>query len=200
MLNLTIDIIISIIAASIVMLVHELSKYYFSLSMLHPIYRKRKDIKVNALKYIDPIGLILFVFTSVGWQKPGEFNPVQFKDKEKGFVFLMLVGMAANVLLILALIPIFIRFYGTTTTVVGSYAITFVFRLIQYSFALIIVNLLPVPPLDMAKMIYSLNPNFYFKMIQKERIIHAVFILLIAFNILNAFVHSLFLPIQKLLI
>jgi Zn-dependent protease len=168
--------------------------------MLHPIYRKRKDLKVNLLKYIDPVGLILFVFTSVGWQKPGEYNPIQFKDKEKGFFFLMLVGMAANILLILALIPIFMNLYGTTRTVVGSYGITFVFRLIQYSFALIIVNLLPVPPLDMAKMIYSINPNFYFKMIQNERIIHAVFILLIAFNILNAFVMSLFTPIQQFLI
>lgn len=108
--------------------------------------------------------------------------------------------MAANILLILALIPIFMNLYGTTRTVVGSYGITFVFRLIQYSFALIIVNLLPVPPLDMAKMIYSINPNFYFKMIQNERIIHAVFILLIAFNILNAFVMSLFTPIQQFLI
>jgi len=198
MIDMIMNIIISIIAAMIVMIVHELSKYYFSLSIVHPIHRKRMDLKINPLQYIDPVGLILFVFSGVGWQKPGEYNPNRFKDKEKSLLVLTLVGMAANVILLLAMIPIFI-YFKTAPTEVGSYLAVFFYKLIRFSFTIIVINLLPMPPFDMAKIIYSINIEFYFKLIQNERIIQAVFILLIAFNIISVFVEVMFEPIQNFL-
>ncbi len=180
------------------MLVHEVSKYYFSLTLLHPIHRKRQDIKVNVLKYIDPVGLIIFIFSGIGWQKPGEYNPSRFKEKEKGLLILSIVGFGASLLLILAMIPIFLYVYRSNT-LVGRYIATFIYKLIYFSFALIIINLLPMPPFNMAKIIYALNPNFYFKLIQNERVIQAVFILMIAFGLINVFVQVLFEPLQLLL-
>lgn len=199
MIDMTINIIISLFAGVIVMLVHELSKYYFSLTLLHPIHRKRQDMKVNVLKYIDPVGLIIFIFSGIGWQKPGEYNPSRFKDKEKGLLLVSIVGFLASILLMLALIPVFMYLYSTTF--VGSkYLIILVYKLISFSFALIVINLLPIPPLNMAKIIYALNPNFYFKLIQNERIIQAVFILMIAFGLLNVLVQVMFEPIQVFLL
>lgn len=199
MIDMTINIIISLFAGVIVMLVHEVSKYYFSLTLLHPIHRKRQDMKINVLKYIDPVGLIIFIFSGIGWQKPGEYNPLRFKEKEKGLLLLSIVGFLASILLMLALIPVFIYLYSTTF--VGSkYLTILVYKLISFSFALIVINLLPVPPLNMAKIIYALNPNFYFKLIQNERIIQAVFILMIAFGLLNVLVQVMFEPIQMFLL
>lgn len=198
MIAMTINIIISIFAGIIVMLVHEVSKYYFSLTLLHPIHRKRQDMKIHLFKYIDPVGLIIFVFSNVGWQKPGEYNPARFREKEKGLLILSLVGFAANTLLILAMIPICMYLYSSDVFL-GEYLFIFVYKLIYFSFALIVINLLPMPPFNMAKIIYALNPNFYFKLIQNERVIQAVFILMIAFGLINALIQVLFEPIQLFL-
>ncbi len=198
MLSMTLRILISTIAAIVVVLVHELSKYYISLFLLHPIHRKRSDVKISPLKYIDPIGLILFVFSGVGWQKPGEYNPSKFKDKERALLTQSIVGIASNILLIVAMIPVYLAIKNTNSVFVNQLALLVIF-IIKYSFAIIIVNLLPIPPFDMSKIIYALNPSFYFKMIQNERIIQAVFILLIAFNILSSFINSLFGPLYSLI-
>ena len=198
MIDMTINIIISILAGVIVVLVHEVSKYYFSLTLLHPIHRKRKDTKINFLKYIDPVGLIIFVFSGIGWQKPGEYNPARFKEKEKGLLVLSLVGFAASTLLIVAMIPLAMYLYKAEL-LFGNYIFIFVYKLIYFSFALIVINLLPIPPLNMAKIIYALNPNFYFKLIQNERVIQAGFILMIAFGLLNILVQVMFEPLQLLM-
>jgi len=198
MIDMTINIVISLFAGVIVMLVHEVSKYYFSLTLLHPIHRKREDMKINLLQYIDPVGLIIFIFSGIGWQKPGEYNPSRFKEKEKGLLILSIVGFAASILFIFAMIPIFMYIYKSNVFF-GKYLLIFIYKLIYFSFALIVINLLPMPPFNMAKIIYALNPNFYFKLIQNERIIQAVFILMIAFGLINVLVRSLFEPIQLFL-
>lgn len=198
MIDMTINIIISLIAGVIVMLVQEVSKYYFSLTLLHPIHRKRQDTKVSFKKYIDPVGLIIFVFSGIGWQKPGEYNPVKFKEKEKGLLVLALVGFAANTLLIVAMIPLAMYLYSAEM-LFGNYIFIFVYKLIYFSFALIVINLLPMPPFNMAKIIYALNPNFYFKLIQNERVIQAGFILMIAFGLINVLVQVMFEPLQMLM-
>jgi len=198
MIKMILTILIYIVAALVVVLIHEVSKYYFSLSLLHPIHRKRSDMRVDVKKFIDPIGIFLFVFSGVGWQKPGEYNPSRFKDKEKGLLVLSVVGMGSNFLVMLALIPLFI-YVNTLKAETGYYLTVFIFQIIRYSFAIIIVNLLPVPPLDMTKIIYALNPSFYFKMVQNERIIQAIFILILAFGVLDDVVRALFYPFQQLM-
>ncbi len=201
MLATLLNLIAAILAAFIVVLIHELSKYYISLTLMHPIHRRRADMKTNPLKYIDPIGIILFVFSYVGWQKPGEYNASRFKDKDRALIVLSLTGIMANLLVLLAVIPIYSALYaGFEGDIFMATLVNFFYYILRFSFAIIIVNLLPIPPFDMTKIIYALNPSFYFKMIQNERVIQAVFILLIAFNVLSRFVDSLFYPLMKLFV
>lgn len=199
MLTMLINILLSLIAACLAILIHEGSKYFFALSLTHPLYRKREDTKVNVLKFFDPIGLILFVFAGIGWQKPMEYKSAKFRDKEKGLLMLSIIGMLMNLLIMLALVPVF-RYDFFSGTSYGSYFQLFLYYIIRNNFVIVVVNLLPVPPFDMSKIIYAVSPEFYFKMIQNERIIHAVFILILAFGILNMLVDSMFFPIRSMLI
>lgn len=199
MLNMLVSILLSFVAACIAILVHEGSKYFFALSITHPLYRKRSDIKVNILKFFDPIGLFLFIFAGIGWQKPMEYKASKFRDKEKGLLLLSFIGMLMNVLVVLALIPLF-QLNIFNNSMFSGYFQTFLYYVIHHSFVLVIVNLLPVPPFDMSKIIFAVSSEFYFKMIQNERIIHAVFILIVAFGVLNMLVDSLFYPIQRMLL
>lgn len=201
MLSTLLNLIAAVLAALTVVLIHELSKYYISLTLLHPIHRRRADMKTNPLKYIDPIGIILFVFSYVGWQKPGEYNASRFKDKDRALIVLSLTGIMTNLLVLLAVTPIYAALYdGFSGNIFMAAVVNFFYYVLRFSFAIIIVNLLPIPPFDMTKIIYALNPSFYFKMIQNERVIQAVFILLIAFNVLSRFVDSLFYPLMKLFV
>lgn len=210
MLSATLNIIASVLAALIVVIVYESSKYYISLTLLHPIHRRREDVKINPLKFVDPIGIILFVFAHVGWQKPKEYNASRFKDKDRALVVLSTTGILTCLILMLAVTPLYVTlFNGFNGSLVSFFVARFCLFLIRFSFAIIIVNLLPIPPFDMTRIIYAINPSFYFKMIQNQRILQAVFVLLIAIpirgvglhrSVLSAFIDSMFDPLIKLFI
>lgn len=186
-----IRILINFICGILVMLIHELPKVLTAHILTHPIHRKKKIEFPSILTFIDPIGLVLFTFSSfgMGWQKPYEYNPSLLKDKEKSLLPIALSGQLANLLLVVILIPI-IKYSITVDT---SYIMLYgLYRLTIYNLVIFIVNLLPVPPLDMSKIIHAFSPNAYFNLMQNKRYIHAGFILLIAFGILEAFASGIF--------
>ncbi|PKM95833.1 MAG: hypothetical protein CVU84_03260 [Firmicutes bacterium HGW-Firmicutes-1] len=184
-MNLIIEIAITIVCGIITMLVHEVPKSIVAFSVTHPIYRSTQKINKNVLKYIDPLGLIMFVLLNVGWQKPYEYNSSKFRDKNKGILAIALTGIFANLLIMSALLPMF----NYITLPIGQ---IFVGRLIYFNFSIVIMNLLPIPPLEMSKIIHSFSNNAYFKLVQNERIIHTIFILLLVIGILSRFVDGIF--------
>lgn len=186
------------LAAIIAMVAHELPKHYVSLALLHPLHRKRDDLKVNVLRFVDPIGMIFFMFSGIGWQKPGEYIPTRYKDKERGLLYVVLAGMAGSFLLIGISLP-FIWANPFLTYDIHGVAVRFFFFLLQCSFSIIILNLIPIPPLDMTKIIHQFNPSYYYKMMQNQRSLHSVFLLLIIFGILQMVINTLFMPVLVML-
>ncbi|MBC7960325.1 MAG: site-2 protease family protein, partial [Vallitaleaceae bacterium] len=165
----------------IVMIVHEAPKSIVAHCVMHPLYKSSHKINTNPLKYIDPIGLIMFALLGVGWQKPYEYNSTKYKDKSKGILAVALTGLIANLVFMAVLIPM-------AYIPLNGYVHFFIFTLIYFNFSITFVNLLPVPPLEMAKIIHSFSHNAYFKLMQNERIIHTVFIFLIVFDVVRRIV------------
>ncbi|PKM50073.1 MAG: hypothetical protein CVV02_13195 [Firmicutes bacterium HGW-Firmicutes-7] len=184
-MDLLIKITITIVCGIITMLVHEVPKSVTAYYVTHPIHRDTQKINKRLFKYIDPIGLIMFVLLNVGWQKPYEYNSSKFRDKRNGILAIALTGILANLLMMSALIPVFL--YASSQ--IGQEIIG---KLIYFNFAIVIVNLLPVAPLEMSKIIHSFSNNAYFKLVQNERIIHTVFILLLVIGIITRFVDGIF--------
>lgn len=184
-MNLLIEITTTILCGMITMFVHEIPKSLVAYSVTHPIYRSSQKINKNVLKYIDPIGLTMFVLLHVGWQKPYEYNSSKFRDKNNGILAIAITGILSNLLIMAALIPLF----PYITSTIGQIIIG---KLIFFNFAIVIINLLPVPPLEMSKIIHSFSNNAYFKLVQNERIIHTIFILLLVLRIVSSFVDSAF--------
>lgn len=183
----------SIASAIIVVLVHELSKRVVAYNLTQPILRSQIK-KVKLTKYIDPIGIIMFVFSGIGWQMPAEYSPKLFKDHKKAILTIVLTGFVANLLFMSVLIPIEEYLYAY------PYLHLFVFYLIKFNFVIAFVNLLPVPPLDMAKIMYAYTPNAYFKLIENVRIIHILFILLLVIGVISMIINALFLGTVGVLI
>lgn len=170
---------IQMVCGFIVMIVHEVPKSIVAHAVMHPLHRSAHKINRNILKYIDPIGLIMFMFLNVGWQKPFEYNSTKYRDKSKGILAVALTGLIANLMFMAILLPL-------TYLPMNAYLHFFVISLIFYNFSITIVNLLPVPPLEMAKIIHSFSHNTYFKLMQNERIIHTVFIFLLVFGVIRS--------------
>ena len=167
--------VISLICAVIVVCIHEYPRIISYKYLVHPLYRKESQNSFNPLKYMDPFGIISFVFLGVGWQKPFYFNTGRLKDKKKGLLSITLIGLLCNLLVMAILIPIYFSILDTNV-----YLVTFVYNLMLYNIVIVIVNILPVPPFDMVKIIQALNPQLYFKFIQYEKVIQALFILVVA--------------------
>lgn len=175
------------------MFIHELPKIPMIKSLTHPIHRKEAKNNINIGSAIDPVGVLMFLFMNIGWQKPLEYNPSKFKNKEKGIIAVILTGFIASIIG-------FIGFAIGHNLVTDAFLKNFMFYGMYYSFVLIMINLLPVPPLDMARLVYTASQSAYFKLIQNERTIHAIFILVTMLNILP-FVYSqlFFIAFSKLL-
>lgn len=177
------DILFSLIAIFIASCVHEYPKVFVYKFLVHPIHRGRFKISMNPLRYIDPFGVICFVFIGTGWQRPLEYNQGYLRDKEKGLLAISLTGLLSNLLFITILMPI--------ALVLGDASLdlhAFLTTLLVANAAIFVVNLLPVPPLDMARIIQAFKPHVYFRFIQYEKMIQAFFILAIAIGFVNQLV------------
>ncbi len=197
MFDILIYITINFICGAIAMIWHETPKSVTAFFLTHSVFRKKKMTLPAPSKYIDPIGLILFGFSSfgIGWQKPYEHNPNRLKDKEKSLLLIILSGQLASLLLVFFMFPIvqYLHLIGASRFLI--YAVN---KMIIFNMVIFVVNLLPVPPLDMSKVIHAYSPNTFFRLMQNERYIHSAFILLVAFGIVESFVGQILLPLLRL--
>jgi Zn-dependent protease len=112
----------------------------------------------NPLKHLDPIGFMVLLLAGFGWGRPVPFNPYNLKNQKVGPAFVSLAGPASN--LISFVVFGFVLKALLAIGVIGSNNLlaTFLLVLIEINFILAIFNLLPIPPLDGSKLLYSVIP------------------------------------------
>ena len=127
-------------------------------------------ITLNPLPHIDPMGLFVFVLTSLtgpfvfGWAKPVPINPRNFRDVVKDTMFVSFAGPATNFLLALGfavLLRLLLMFFPATeweANTVWSFFFLTLYTGIQVNFGLAWLNLLPIPPLDGSKILWGFLP------------------------------------------
>lgn len=122
-------------------------------------------LTLNPAAHFDPLGGLMLVLSVllggfvIGWAKPTPVNPANLRDRRNGEVVVALAGPASN-LVMAALGALVVRFLvGLDIAVpgaVGTILILFVF----YNVALMVFNLIPVPPLDGSTLLFRvLDPR-----------------------------------------
>lgn len=115
-------------------------------------------LTLNPIKHLDLIGTIMILFIGFGWGKPAPYNPYNLKYKKWGPALVSIAGPASNIIsllvfgIILKLLLIFTNFGADNLLVI------FLFSLIQMNLILALFNLLPIPPLDGSKILFTLIP------------------------------------------
>jgi Zn-dependent protease len=132
------------IALLIAITIHEFSHALAADKLGDPTASLAGRISLNPLKHLDPIGTLMLLFFHFGWGKPVPFDPFNLRHPKRDAALISLAGPASN--LILAVICSFIPSVLVTP-------------LIIMNVNLAIFNLLPVPPLDGAKILYGFLPR-----------------------------------------
>lgn len=163
--------------------VHEFSHGLAAWRLGDPTAKDAGRLTLNPLAHIDPIGSILMpilgMFSGImfAWAKPVPYNPYNLRDQKFGDLKVALAGPFSNLTIALAagvlsrLIPISTQLKQalifTDKNIVlnlthGSFfaAVYLMLTLvIFYNLILFVFNLIPIPPLDGSKIIYTLLPH-----------------------------------------
>lgn len=123
--------------------VHEYSHAKAADLLGDPTPRQAGRLTLNPIAHIDPIGLLALVIMRIGWAKPVPINPYNFKNPDQGMMVVGLAGPASNFLIAWVLSAIL-----RTVPAIPAFWLSLLGSAIFINLALMIFNLLPIPPLD----------------------------------------------------
>lgn len=134
------------------------------------------------------MGLLMMIIFKFGWAKAVPVNMYNFKNPKGGMALTAFAGPLSNIILA----AFFMALYGFMyrplmhTGEVGSVVLQTVLTTAYLSCAIAVFNLIPIPPLDGSKVLFSLLPqNAYNVLMRYERFGMFVLLALIYFNILT---------------
>ncbi len=116
-------------------------------------YREGR-VTLNPAEHLDILGTLMLVMVGFGWGKPTPVTPSKLRGGIWGPVAVAFAGPASN-LLIVALCAAFFQ----VSPLGGEYLTIIVWFLALANGILFIFNLIPIPPLDGAKVLYPFLPR-----------------------------------------
>src|ERR1041384_85664 len=157
---------------------HEAAHAWMSYKFGDDTARLLGRITLNPVAHTDPIGTLLipivgFIFGAIGgplasipligWGKPTPVNPLRWHNKDLANIMVSIAGILANLLIAIIAFVIFKVFLITRvidpdTLSLNDPVTLFLFDLLIMNVSLAIFNLLPFPPLDGSKVLYSVLP------------------------------------------
>ena len=165
------ELIISIIPSLVCITLHELSHGYVAYRLGDPTAKEQGRLTLNPIRHIDILGLIMMIVFKFGWAKPVPVNMYRFRNPKRGMAVTALAGPACNFLLG----AVFFFLYGLLVLPLsplraGETILQMLYLTGYISLGLAIFNLLPIPPLDGSKVLFSVMPDrAYEKLMHYER-------------------------------
>ncbi len=171
---------ISAVAAMVCITLHELSHGYVAYRLGDPTAKNAGRLTLNPIRHIDPIGLAMMLIAKVGWAKPVPVDMRYFKDPKRGMAITALAGPVSNFVIALAALVLSSALYRLHMTGwVGLLILCFLANVAVLSVGLGLFNLIPIPPLDGSKVLFSLLPDRAYRTILRyERFVMILVVVL----------------------
>lgn len=186
-------------------MVHEISHGAVAYYLGDDTAKRLGRLTLNPLKHLDPVGsVILPLLLSlprlfglptiiVGWAKPVPYDPRNLKNPKLGAGLIALAGPASN--LIIAIIFAVILKLSVLIQYNNSGLAIALGLIILLNLMLALFNLVPIPPLDGSKILYSLLPDKYANVqyfLEKNSLILILLFLFFGLSLISRMVFYLF--------
>ncbi|MCX6751466.1 MAG: site-2 protease family protein [Candidatus Nomurabacteria bacterium] len=178
---------IAILIMSVV--IHEVSHGFVALRFGDKTALYAGRLTLNPLKHLDLFGSIIlpaflvlthssFLF---GWAKPVPYNPNNLTNRKWGTIAVAAAGILANLFLAI-FFGLILRF--SLNSIVSTSFVSVISSIVLINLGLAIFNLIPIPPLDGSKILFSLLPNSLYSVVafleQYSLVLILVFIIFFA--------------------
>lgn len=176
-----------IVAIVLGITVHEFMHAYAAHRLGDDTGRMLGRLSLNPMAHLDPFGTLLLVLAGFGYGKPVPFNESRLRSAVS-VTLVALAGPLAN-LALAAVFAVPIRFGAADA--LGPFYLELLFAIVQWNCVLAIFNLIPIPPLDGANVIYGLLPprqQYSWRTYQQYGPFLLLFILLFASQVLTTLV------------
>ena len=122
-------------------------------------------LTLNPLPHIDPIGIFVLIMSLVasggsfafGWAKPVPFNPYRLRNPQRDTGLIAIAGPISNIIQASVFSVVFKVFEQQIMASQGLFTFFYIFILLNIILAGF--NLIPIPPLDGSKVLFSLLPR-----------------------------------------
>jgi Zn-dependent protease len=161
-----IDTIFFLVALIMSVVIHEVAHGHAANMLGDPTARLSGRLTLNPLPHIDLFGSIIVPLVLIttnagflfGWAKPVPYNPYNLRNQRWGTLFVGGAGVLANFFLALAF-GLLVRLSGLgPEALLASTFFRAAVIIAGLNLVLGVFNLIPVPPLDGSKVLFSLLP------------------------------------------
>ena len=174
------EFIIRSIAVLVAIIPHEMAHGFAAYLCGDETAKNDGRLSLNPLHHLDPIGTICLIFFKFGWAKPVMINPNNFRDRKNGTFFVAIAGVLTN--FILAIISVIILKHIH----LNEFMQELLLNIFWFNIILGVFNLIPIPPLDGSKILFSFLPLKYeYYLIKYERYGYIILLLLIMSSTLD---------------
>lgn len=198
------NLLLSVVPALICITLHELAHGYVAYRLGDDTAKRAGRLTLNPLRHIDIMGLLMMIVFKFGWAKPVPVNMWKFKNPKKSMAITAAAGPIANLLIAL----VFLFLYGFLFALLHrpgrslNWLLEMLYITAYLSIALAIFNIIPIPPLDGSKVLFScISDRSYTKLMYYERygmIILLVLVLLLSRTSLDPLSRAAYWVMDKL--
>ena len=135
-----------LVAILVGIVVHEAAHAYSAYLLGDDTAYREGRVTLNPASHLDPLGSVMIVIAGFGWGRPTPVEPAKLRSPFWGSIA---VAFAVAVCAALIRIPLFQEGYPLALVVYAALANGLLF----------VFNLIPIPPLDGAKVLYPLLPR-----------------------------------------
>ena len=196
--DLALELLTRLLAVFICLTVHETCHGLVAYALGDPTAKRMHRLSFNPLRHIDWFGLLAMIVVGFGWAKPVPVDSRYFKKPKQGMALCALAGPVSNFLLaVLALFGVRLM-SGVTATSFTVWLFNFLILLAILNLGLGLFNLIPIPPLDGSKVLFSVLPDHtYAQLMRYEKCGMLVILALVVLGIGGSFLNDAILWVSQ---